>query len=105
MRHKEKLREAERIEQEHQRWKAEQILTLTDEDRSRVTAMGIDLPQLWETLGNAERKAILRLVIDQVVLDQRRAKGMVWLHHLANWSDERALDQAQDGVLCAGSAC
>lgn len=75
----EKLREAERIEQEHQRWKAEQVVALGDEDRRRIMALGIDLPQLWETLGNAERKAMLRLVIDRVVLDQRQAKGMVWL--------------------------
>jgi hypothetical protein len=75
----EKLRDAERIEQEYQRWKAEQVVALRDEDRARITALGIDLPQLWETLGNAERKAMLRLVIDQVVLDQRRAKGMVWM--------------------------
>ena len=75
----EKLRDAERIEQEHQRWKAEQVVALSDEDDLRITALGIDLPQLWEMLGNAERKAMLRLVIDQVVLDQRRARGMVWM--------------------------
>jgi hypothetical protein len=75
----EKLREVERIEQEHQRWKAEQAAVLNDDDRTRITTLGIDLPQLWDTLGNADRKAMLRLVIDQVVLDQRRTKGMVWM--------------------------
>lgn len=78
----EKLREAERIEQEHERWRAEQAAVLSDEDRARITTLGIDLPQLWATLGNADRKAMLRLVIDEVVLDQRRAKGMVWMRIL-----------------------
>jgi DNA invertase Pin-like site-specific DNA recombinase len=75
----EKLREAERIEQEYERWKVEQAAVLDTEDRARITTLGIDLPQLWENLGNADRKTMLRLVIDQVVLDQRRAKGMVWM--------------------------
>lgn len=74
-----KLRDAERIEQDHERWKAEQVVTLGDDDRARIAALGIDLPRLWETLDNADRKAALRLVIDQVVLDQRRARGMVWM--------------------------
>jgi hypothetical protein len=75
----EKLREAERIEQEHKRWKAEQIVSLNGDDRARITTLGINLPQLWQALGNTERKAMLRLVIDQVVLDQRRARGIVWM--------------------------
>ncbi len=75
----EKLREAERIEQEHERWKVEQAAMLGDDDRARITMLGIDLPLLWESLGNADRKAMIRLVIDQVVLDQRRARGMVWM--------------------------
>jgi len=77
-----KLRDAERIEQDYQRWKAEQATALSTEDRARIAALGIDLPQLWETIGNAERKAMLRLVIDEVVVDQRRAKGMVWMRIL-----------------------
>ncbi|WP_176599103.1 recombinase family protein [Sphingobium sp. 15-1] len=74
-----KLREAEKVEQEHERWKAGQVVTLSADDRARITEMGIDLPELWTTLGNADRKGMLRLVIDQVVLDQRRVKGMVWM--------------------------
>lgn len=75
----EKLREAERIEQEYERWKVEQAAALGVEDRARITRFGMDLPQLWETLANADRKEMLRLVIDQVVLDQRRIRGMVWM--------------------------
>ncbi|AOH86689.1 transposase [Sphingomonas panacis] len=77
-----KLRDAERIEQDYQRWKTEQASTLSTEERARIAAFGIDLPRLWETLGNADRKAMLRLVIDEVIVDQRRAKGMVWIRIL-----------------------
>lgn len=75
----EKLREAERIEQDYERWKAEQAVAISADERARISALGIDLPRLWKTIGNAERKAMLRLVIDQVVVDQRRARGMVWV--------------------------
>lgn len=78
----EKLREAERIEQDHERWKAEQAVALSDEERARIAAFGIDMPQLWNAIGNAERKAMLRLVVDQVVVDQHRTKGMVWMRVL-----------------------
>lgn len=74
-----KLRAAERVEQEHERWKSEQGLVLGEDDRTRIARLGIDLPQLWESLDNADRKAMLRLVIEQVILDQRRAQGMVWM--------------------------
>ncbi|ODU76863.1 recombinase family protein [Novosphingobium sp. SCN 63-17] len=77
-----KLREAERVEQDYQRWKAEQSAVLSAEDRARIATMGIKLPELWSAIGNAERKAIIRLVIDKVVVDQRRAKGMVWVRIL-----------------------
>ena len=74
-----KLREAEGVENDYQRWKAEQAAVLSAEDRARIATMGINLPQLWETMNNAERKEMLRLVIDKVIVDQRRRKGMVWL--------------------------
>jgi DNA invertase Pin-like site-specific DNA recombinase len=77
-----KLRDAERIEQEYQRWKGEQASFLSAEDRDRIATMGINLPRLWATISNAERKAMLRLVIDKVIVDQRRAKGMVWVRVL-----------------------
>lgn len=78
----EKLRAAERVEQDYQRWKAEQTTTLSAEERDRIATMGINLPRLWERVGNAERKAMLRLIIDKVIVDQRRFKGMVWVRIL-----------------------
>lgn len=74
-----KLREVEKVEQDYRRWKTEQTVALNADDRARIAAFGIDLPDLWERIENSERKAMLRLVIDKVILDQRRAKGMVWI--------------------------
>ena len=42
----EKLRSAERIEQDYERWKAEQVGVLDDIGRARITALGADLPAL-----------------------------------------------------------
>src|SRR5205085_1840415 len=46
-----------------------------------VAAWGEDLPQLWNatTTTAAERKEILRLLIKEVVLDQHRERGRVWI--------------------------
>ena len=74
-----KLRDVEKIEQDYRRWKKEQTTALSADDRARIAAFGIDLPDLWQRIENSQRKAMLRLVIDKVILDQRRAKGMVWI--------------------------
>jgi len=74
-----KLRDVEKVEQDYRRWKKEQATALSADDRARIAAFGIDLPGLWERIENSQRKAMLRLVIDKVILDQRRAKGMVWV--------------------------
>lgn len=75
----EKLRAAERIEQDHERWQAEQAGVLGEADRARLIALGADLPDLWQKAAIAERKAILRLVIKEVVLDQTRVAGRTWM--------------------------
>ena len=43
--------------------------------------MGENLPRIWHavTTAAADRKRILRFVVREVVLDQRRAQGQVWL--------------------------
>ncbi|MGH9854151.1 MAG: gamma-glutamyltransferase [Blastocatellia bacterium] len=42
--------------------------------------MGKDLPKLWSapTTTNADRKQIIRLIIKEVVLDQKRERGKLW---------------------------
>lgn len=75
----EKLREVEAAEQAYQSWRAEQILSLSDADREALLAMGEDLPKIWNaaTTTAADRKQILRFLVRDVVLDQKRERGQV----------------------------
>jgi DNA invertase Pin-like site-specific DNA recombinase len=77
----EKLRQVEQVEAEHESWRREQAISLTDADRDQILSLGQNLPQLWNatTTTAAERKQILRLLLKEVVLDQRRERGQVWI--------------------------
>ena len=75
----EKLRDVEATEQTYETWRAEQILSLNDADREALLAMGRDLPKIWRaaTTNAADRKQILRFLVRDVVLDQKRERGQV----------------------------
>ena len=77
----EKLRRAEQTEQEYAAWRREQALSITDSDRQEIAALGENLPLLWgaATTTASDRKQIVRLVIKEVALDQKRRRGFVWL--------------------------
>ena len=77
----EKLRQAEQIEQDYQRWQREQAGSLTEADRREILSLGESLPRVWqaETTTAAERKQIVRLVVKEVALDQKRQRGQVWI--------------------------
>lgn len=77
----EKLRALEAIEEEHAGWRRDEPIVLDEADREALRALGEDLPQVWRaaTTSPADRKRILRFIIDEVVLDQKRAPGQVWL--------------------------
>jgi DNA invertase Pin-like site-specific DNA recombinase len=77
----EKLRVVERIEQDYDRWCREQPLVLGDDDRDALRALGQNLPQVWHASSTtaADRKRILRFIIREVILDQTKLKGHVWL--------------------------
>ena len=77
----EKLRVVEVIEQEHARSRPEEPLAISDTDRAGLQALGENLPRIWHapTTSAAERKRILRFIIREVVLDQKRSHGAVWL--------------------------
>jgi DNA invertase Pin-like site-specific DNA recombinase len=77
----EKLRVVERIEQDYDRWCREQPLVLGDDDRDALQALGQNLPQVWHASSTtaADRKRILRFIIREVILDQTKLKGHVWL--------------------------
>jgi DNA invertase Pin-like site-specific DNA recombinase len=77
----EHLRRVEQVEQEYQSWRREQPLTIADGDRQEILALGENLPRLWNatTTTSADRKQILRLVVKEVTLDQKRRRGYVWI--------------------------
>jgi DNA invertase Pin-like site-specific DNA recombinase len=77
----ERLRRADQIEQDYQAWRREQAVSIVDSDRQEILALGEDLPRLWHaaTTRSADRKQIIRLVIKEVALDQKRRRGYVWI--------------------------
>jgi hypothetical protein len=77
----EKLRDVDAIEEEHARWRSQEPLGNGAADRAELQALGENLPRIWHavTTAAADRKRILRFVVREVVLDQRRAQGQVWL--------------------------
>jgi DNA invertase Pin-like site-specific DNA recombinase len=80
-----KLRAVEEAEKEFQSWRRRHDTVFTDEDRRQILALGEDLPKLWsaQTTTNADRKQIIRLIIKDVVLDQKRERGKLWFK--INW--------------------
>ena len=80
-----KLRALDELEHAHQRWLGQQAFTLTDSDRHAILALGEDLPMLWQapTTTSADRKQMLRLVINAVIVDAKRERGRLW--YQINW--------------------
>jgi excisionase family DNA binding protein len=81
----EKLRAVEQVEQAYQAWQQQQRLELTAVARQDILNLGQDLPRLWhaETTTAADRKQLVRLVIKEVIVDQHRRRGQVWVQ--INW--------------------
>lgn len=81
----EKLRAQEQIEQEYRRWVEQHPLDVTPVQQQEILALGEDLPKLWHasTTTAADRKQILRAVIQEVIVDQHQARGQVWFQ--VNW--------------------
>ena len=77
----EKLRAVEAVEQEHARWRSQEPLMIGSTERADLQALGENLPRIWHatTTSAADRKRILRFIVREVVLDQKRAPGQVWL--------------------------
>ena len=77
----ERLRRVDQVEQEYDAWRREQSVSISDNDRAEILALGEELPRLWRaaTTRSADRKQIVRLVIKDVALDQKRRSGYVWI--------------------------
>ena len=102
----EKLRQVEAVEQAYEAWRREQGAPPGESDRADVLALAGDLPRVWRSAGAAERKRILRLVIRDIALDQKRDHGMVWLR--ITWqtgatSEHRLQRKVRSYADCAGT--
>ena len=75
----EKLRAVEAVEQAHESWRREQSGALSETECAEVLALAQDLARVWRAATAEERKRILRLVVREVVLDQKRERGLVWM--------------------------
>lgn len=75
----ETLRALDKAEQEHQTWLSQQQLAVTAEDQQQILALGQDLPAVWHAPSTTpeDRKHILRLIIKEVMVDQKQIPGKV----------------------------
>jgi hypothetical protein len=66
----EKLEELDRIEGEYKAARHRQKLDLSEEDHTRILALAHDLPGVWNapTTTHAERKNLLRVLVNEVLL-------------------------------------
>jgi len=62
-------------------WRQEHSVSIAETDRQQILALGENLPALWHaaTTTAADRKQIVRLVVKEVALDQKRRRGFVWI--------------------------
>ena len=67
----EKLRAQRDLIEEHERYLSEQVRVLTEGEREQIRRLASNVPALWhaESTTDADRKAILREVIDRVEVD------------------------------------
>src|SRR3984885_13774327 len=74
-------RQYDAVEQEYRQWRQRDPIVLQAEDYKALEALASDLPTLWRapTTRPEERKRILRLIIQEVLLDQKRSRGEVWV--------------------------
>ncbi|HEX5754189.1 MAG TPA: recombinase family protein [Archangium sp.] len=65
-----KLQELAQVEHEYEQARSTHKLELSDEDKKKILALARDLPGLWNapTTTNSDKKRILRLLIQEVVL-------------------------------------
>ena len=73
----EKLRQAEAVEQAYAAWRGEQAGALDDAECAEVLGLARDLPRVWRAATAEERKRMLRLVVQEVAIDQKRERGLV----------------------------
>ena len=80
-----KLRAVEEVKREYEAWQTKHQAVITAEDRREILTLAKDLPKVWHapSTTNADRKQLVRLVIKDVILNQRREPGKIWFQ--INW--------------------
>lgn len=75
----ERLRAVEEVEDAYRRWHLQDPIVLKSEDLRALEALAQDLPAVWNaaTTQADEKKRILRLIIQEVLLDQKSDRGQV----------------------------
>lgn len=75
----ERLRAVEEVEDAYHRWRRKDPIVLRSEDLKTLEALARDLPGIWNaaTTQADEKKRILRLMIQEVLLDQKSDRGQV----------------------------
>jgi DNA invertase Pin-like site-specific DNA recombinase len=76
-----RLRAVEAIEQEYALWRSAEPVVMGEAERAALQKLGENLPRIWhaDTTSAADRKRILRFIVREVSLDQKRQRGQVWL--------------------------
>ncbi|TIP77919.1 MAG: recombinase family protein, partial [Mesorhizobium sp.] len=74
-----KLRLVDEIEQEYRRWSDREPLVLQAQDHAALQELAENLPAIWhsETTQPEDRKRILRFIVQEVILDQKKIRGQV----------------------------
>jgi DNA invertase Pin-like site-specific DNA recombinase len=75
----EKLAEKQRLDEEYARFQHQQPRHLSAADRERIRALAADVPALWhaDTTTMADRRAIVRQLIERVVVTRRAATEVI----------------------------
>jgi DNA invertase Pin-like site-specific DNA recombinase len=74
-----RLAEHRRLEEDYARFQSEQPRHLTEVESARIRALSADLPALWraETTTGADRRAVVRLLLERVELTRHRESERV----------------------------
>jgi DNA invertase Pin-like site-specific DNA recombinase len=68
------LRQERQLKEEYERWCRQTLPQLSPADQSRITALASDIPGLWQSpqTTNADRQAIIRCLVERVVVHVER---------------------------------
>src|SRR5262245_20148469 len=88
------LRQERQLKEDHERWCRQALPPLSASDESRITALASDIPGLWQAPAttNADRQAIIRCLVERVVVHVERDsdRGEAAIHWAGGYESRRA---------------